>query len=121
VIDDDRDVANGVRLMLESDGHRVAVAYTGGQGLEVARALKPEFVFCDIGMPGLDGYEVARRVRADPELRGVVLVALTGYAQAADREAARQAGFDEHLAKPADMSLIQALLASAGRVGRADS
>ena len=111
VIDDDRDVANGLKLTLEADGHDAAVAYNGVQGVEVARSFKPDCVFCDIGMPGLDGYEVARRFRADPDLRGVFLVALTGYAQPADRDNAREAGFDEHLAKPADMARIQALLA----------
>jgi PAS domain S-box-containing protein len=111
VIDDDQDVANGLKLTLESDGHDVAVAYNGLRGLEKARAFRPEVVFCDIGMPGLDGYEVARAFRADPALRDVVLVALTGYAQPADRERARRTGFDEHLAKPADMTLIQAILA----------
>ena len=117
VIDDDRDVANGLKLTLEADGHDAAVAYNGVQGVEVARSFRPDCVFCDIGMPGLDGYEVARRFRADPDLRGVFLVALTGYAQPADRDNAREAGFDEHLAKPADMARIQALLAGPG--GRA--
>jgi len=111
VIDDDRDVANAFKLALEIDGQDVAVAYDGAQGLEAARAFKPDFVFCDIAMPGIDGYEVARVLRADPELRDAHLVALTGYAQAADRDKARTTGFDEHLAKPADMARIQALLA----------
>jgi PAS domain S-box-containing protein len=111
VIDDDRDVADGLRLALASHGHDVTVAYDGGQGLEIARAFQPDCVFCDLGMPGLDGYEVARAFRADPELRHVQLVALTGYAQADDRDKTREAGFDAHLAKPADMARIQALLA----------
>jgi len=111
VIDDDRDVISGLELALQVDGHEVAVAYGGVQGIEKARAFKPEFVLCDVGMPGVDGYQVARAFRADPELRHIVLVALTGYAQAIDRDEARQAGFDEHLAKPADMVRLQALLA----------
>ena len=111
VIDDDEDVINGLKLALQSDGHDVAVAYDGAQGLETARALKPDLVLCDIRMPGMDGYDLARAFRADPELRGVLLVALTGYAQPVDRDTAREAGFDEHLAKPADMAQIRSLLA----------
>lgn len=111
VIDDDRDVTTGLELALTVDGHEVAVAHDGVHGLEIARAFKPDLVLCDIGMPDVDGYQVARAFRAVPELRGVVLVALTGYAQVSDREAARQAGFDEHLAKPADMARLQTLLA----------
>jgi PAS domain S-box-containing protein len=111
VIDDDRDVTSGLKLALQIDGHDVAVAYDGAHGIETARTFKPDFVLCDIGMPGLGGYEVARAFRADPGLRDILLVALTGYAQPADRDKAREAGFDEHLAKPADMARIQALLA----------
>ena len=68
-------------------------------------------MLCDIRMPGIDGYEVARAFRANPERRDVLLVALTGYAQPVDRDNARQAGFDDHLAKPADMAQLRALLA----------
>jgi PAS domain S-box-containing protein len=111
VIDDDRDVANGLKLALEIDAHEVAVAYDGDEGLDLARDFKPDFVLCDVGMPGKDGYQVAQAFRADPALRTTFLVALTGFAQAADRAKARQAGFDEHLAKPANMATINALLA----------
>jgi two-component system CheB/CheR fusion protein len=111
VIDDDRDVANGLKLALEIDAHVVAVAYDGDEGLDLARDFKPDFVLCDVGMPGKDGYQVAQAFRADPALRTTFLVALTGFAQAADRAKARQAGFDEHLAKPANMATINALLA----------
>jgi PAS domain S-box-containing protein len=113
VIDDDRDVATGLKLALEIDGHEVQVAFDGARGLEAVRAFAPDFVLCDIGMPGMDGYEVARAIRACPELAGVFLVALTGYAQAVDRDKARRTGFDEHLAKPADMARIHALLSRA--------
>jgi CheY-like chemotaxis protein len=111
VIDDDRDVANGLKLALEIDAHEVAVAYDGDEGLALARTFKPDFVLCDVGMPGKDGYAVARAFRADAELRRIFLVALTGFAQAADRSKAREAGFDEHLAKPANMATINGLLA----------
>jgi CheY-like chemotaxis protein len=89
----------------------VAVAHDGREALAVARTFGADCVLCDIGMPGMDGYEVARAFRADPELRGVFLVALTGYAQASDRDRARKMGFDEHVAKPPDMERIQELLA----------
>ncbi len=115
VIDDDRDVANGLKVVLQIMGHEVAVAYDGFLGLEAARAFKPDCVLCDVGMPGLDGYEVARAFRADPELRDALMVALTGYAQAADREKARASGFDEHLAKPADIARLDALLSDTAR------
>jgi two-component system CheB/CheR fusion protein len=111
VIDDDRDVAGGLKAVLEVDGHDIAIAYDGIRGIEVARTFKPEVVLCDIGMPGFDGYDVARAFRADPALRNILLVALTGYAQAEDRDKARDAGFDEHLAKPVDIDRIEALLA----------
>jgi two-component system CheB/CheR fusion protein len=110
VIDDEHDVAEGLRLALEIDNHEVAVAHDGTNGLETARAFKPDVVFCDIGMPGMDGYQVARAFRADPALRDVVLIALTGYAQSDDEAKARRAGFDAHLAKPSSMASIQAML-----------
>lgn len=113
VIDDDRNVAAGLELALGIDGHEVRVAHDGARGLKAAETFAPDFVLCDIGMPQMDGYEVARTFRAHPALSGVFLVALTGYAQAIDRDRARRAGFDEHLAKPVDMARIQALLARA--------
>jgi two-component system CheB/CheR fusion protein len=111
VIDDDRNVGDGLQLALEVDGHEVCVALDGEQGLALAERFAPDVVLCDISMPSMDGYEVARAFRAHPPLSGVFLVALTGYAQAVDRERARRAGFDEHLAKPVDMERLQALLA----------
>jgi two-component system CheB/CheR fusion protein len=112
VIDDEHDVAEGLRLALEVDYHEVAVAHGGADGLQPARDFKPDVVFCDIGMPGMDGYQVARAFRADPALRGVMLVALTGYAQSSDEAKARRAGFDAHLAKPSSMASIHEVLAA---------
>jgi PAS domain S-box-containing protein len=111
VIEDDRHVAHGLALALGLDGHEVAVAHDGPGGFEKARAFAPEVVLCDIGLPGMDGYEVARALRADAALRSVTLIALTGYAQASDRDLARAAGFDEHVAKPASIEALLALLA----------
>ena len=112
VIEDDRDIAEGLRMVLTLDGHPVEVAHDGVEGLAKARAFEPDVVLCDIGLPKKDGYQVARAIRADEQLRSAYLVALTGYAQAEDLEAARKAGFDEHLAKPASMESIKRALAN---------
>jgi two-component system CheB/CheR fusion protein len=102
VIEDNADVAESLRVVLELQGHTVAVAATGGEGVERARELRPDVVLCDLGLPGMDGYEVARALRAEPSLTGTSLVALTGYAQPEDVERGRHAGFDRHLVKPVD-------------------
>jgi len=114
VIEDDADVASAMRVVLEMAGHAVAIARNGPDGLEAARLFKPEVVLCDIGLPGMDGYEVARRIRADAALRASFLVALSGFAQIDDVAAARAAGFDEHLAKPASLEKVQRILATVG-------
>jgi two-component system CheB/CheR fusion protein len=111
VIEDNVDAAESLKAALELAGHSVSVAFTGPEGLERARALSPDVVLCDIGLPGLDGYGVARALRADPALHGLPLFALTGYALAEDQRRAAEAGFDRHLAKPADLELLQRLLA----------
>jgi PAS domain S-box-containing protein len=110
VIEDDADVADGLQAALEIDGHDVEVAKNGSDGLSRARLFQPEVVLCDIGLPGMNGYDVARAFRADPDLRATVLVALSGYAQAEDVERARGAGFDRHLAKPASIDNLKRIL-----------
>jgi two-component system CheB/CheR fusion protein len=110
VIEDDIDVANGLQFALEIDGHAVQVAHNGPDGIDRARRFHPEVVLCDIGLPGMNGYEVARAFRSDPSLSGTLLVALSGYAQAEDIEKARGAGFDRHLAKPASMDNLKRIL-----------
>jgi signal transduction histidine kinase/ActR/RegA family two-component response regulator len=112
LIEDDEDVASAMQTVLEMAGHEVAVAGNGPDGIAAARVSKPEVVLCDIGLPGMDGYEVARRIRADASLRGTFLVALSGYAQVDDVAAARAAGFDEHMAKPPSAEKIQRILAA---------
>src|SRR4051794_33339774 len=101
-------------MLLELIGHEVEVAFDGADGLEKARALRPEVVLCDIGLPGMDGYAVARALRAAPETRGAFLIALTGYGQDDDRRRALEAGFDTHLLKPVDLEALRRLLASPG-------
>jgi PAS domain S-box-containing protein len=117
VIEDNVDSADSLRAVLELGGHSVEVAHTGPDGLERARECSPEVVLCDIGLPGLDGYEVARAFRADPRLRAAYLVALSGYAGPEDVARARAAGFDRHLAKPVDADGLQEVVA--GEVGAA--
>jgi CheY-like chemotaxis protein len=112
VIEDDVDVAAAMRVVLEMVGHEVSLARTGADGIAAALASCPEVVLCDIGLPGIDGYEVARRIRADASLRQPVLVALSGYAQDEDVAAARAAGFDAHLPKPASLEKVQRILAA---------
>jgi CheY-like chemotaxis protein/two-component sensor histidine kinase len=114
IVDDNHDGADSLRLLLRSLGLEVRVAYGGAEALALLQSFVPELVLLDIGMPGMDGYEVARRIRADQRLREVVLVALTGWGQEQDRARARTAGFDHHLIKPADLETLQGLL---GRFG----
>jgi len=118
VIEDNEDAANTLREVLEFDEHVVEVAYTGREGLEKAHAFHPDVVLCDIGLPEMDGYEVARTMRADPELSHVALVAVSGYAQPEDVETAREAGFDAHLAKPPSIDTLERALAEVGNASR---
>jgi PAS domain S-box-containing protein len=110
VVDDNADTAEMLRLSLEIDGHQVATAHAGPAALETAARFRPEFVLLDLGMPGIDGYEVARRMKANPDLAGAVLVALTGYGQDEDRERTLAAGFHLHLVKPVDMDELKRVL-----------
>jgi PAS domain S-box-containing protein len=112
VIEDNHDAADTLCLLLELLGHEVQVAYTGLDGVKAAAAWRPEIVLSDIGLPGLDGYEVARRLRKQPGLEKTMLVALTGYGQDEDRRHSKEAGFDFHLVKPADPAVLQRVLAS---------
>jgi PAS domain S-box-containing protein len=111
IVDDNEDAADSLGMVLGLDGHQVICAYTGAQALEQAQAFKPDIVLLDIGLPGVDGYEVARRIRALPDLQTVRLVAITGYGQDADKARARAAGFAEHLVKPVEFAALQCILA----------
>jgi PAS domain S-box-containing protein len=114
VIEDNDDAAETLADLLSLGGHRVRVARTGRSGLALARASKPDVILCDVGLPDIDGYELARAVRADPALKETRLVALTGYAQPEDRERARGAGFDAHVAKPPDPAALARMLRGDG-------
>jgi signal transduction histidine kinase/CheY-like chemotaxis protein len=111
VVDDNRDLAESLAMVLRLWGHEVAVAYDGPAALAAAHERPPEVVFLDIGLPHLDGFEVARRLREDPDLRRARIVAITGYGRDDDRRRAQDAGIDLHLTKPVDPSDLQPLLA----------
>lgn len=113
VIEDNRDAADTLREVMLSVGHDVEVAYDGREGIEKARAYHPDVVLCDIGLPIVDGYEVARALRADPSLSSTYLVALTGYALLEDTRRAFSAGFNRHLAKPSAIEKIQEIVSLA--------
>jgi YD repeat-containing protein len=112
VVDDNRDAADMLTSLLTARGHNVRVAYDGEDALREARVFKPEVALLDIGMAGMNGYEVATRLRADSKLSGLFLVAITGWGQKEDRKLAFSAGFDTHLTKPADPDTVTALLAT---------
>ncbi|HET9580058.1 MAG TPA: response regulator [Usitatibacter sp.] len=102
VVEDNPDAAEAMRMLLVQLGHQVASASSGHEALEVARDFRPEVVLLDIGLPGLDGYEVARMLRSLDETRHARVIAVTGYGQPADRQRSSAAGFDRHLVKPVD-------------------
>jgi CheY-like chemotaxis protein/two-component sensor histidine kinase len=106
VVDDNPDALDTLAVLLEADGHHVERARDGEEALSVARRFVPRVVILDIGLPKLDGWEVARRLRADPTTAGTVLIALSGYGQGNDRQTSRESGFDAHLLKPADLRAI---------------
>ena len=100
IVEDQQDARDSLRMLLELDGHDVAVAKDGAEGLAKLARMDPDAALVDIGLPGIDGYEVARRARDLPNRKNILLIALSGYAQREDRERSREAGFDLHLAKP---------------------
>lgn len=114
VVDDVKASAETLTMLLRVLGYEVDMANDGKTALELAAKNKPETVFLDIAMPEMDGYEVARRIRATPDLKEVVLVALTGYGQDEDRRRAKEAGFDYHVTKPASVAALREILARRG-------
>jgi signal transduction histidine kinase/ActR/RegA family two-component response regulator len=112
VVDDNVDAAETLGLLLEASGHRVSIEHDPQRALERASTEAPQVCLLDIGLPGMDGYELARHLRAQPATRHAFLVAITGYGQDSDRRLAAEAGFDRHLVKPIDLDKLQDVLAS---------
>jgi CheY-like chemotaxis protein len=111
IIEDNVDAARTLAKLLMRYGHEVTTAYQGPAGLESARTLRPEVVLCDLGLPEMDGYEIARALRSDPATQSIRLIAVSGYGQEDDRRHSEEAGFDLHLTKPVDPTELQRLLA----------
>jgi PAS domain S-box-containing protein len=117
VVDDSEDTADTMGTLLEMAGHAIQIAHSGPAALEAAATFQPDVVLLDIGLPGLDGYQVAERLRADPTMEGVTLIAASGYGQEEDRRRSMEAGIDRHLVKPVDLKELQDLLAMVARRG----
>ncbi|MEO8603691.1 MAG: PAS domain-containing protein [bacterium] len=111
VVEDNADAAESFAQLLELVGHRVRTAADGPSGVAAAQEFAPDVAFIDIGLPGIDGYEVARRIRAQPELHSSLLIALSGYGQSEDQRRAHEAGFDHHVTKPVEFDRVRQLLA----------
>ena len=109
--DDNADAADSLGSLLQLEGHTVFVTYTSADALAVLTEFKPEIVLLDLGLPDIDGYEIARRIRGSPEHGHMRLIALTGYGQADDRQRAKVSGFDDHLVKPVEFLALQRVLA----------
>jgi CheY-like chemotaxis protein len=114
VVDDNHDAVETLAMLLGLWGHDVRLAADGPTALETAAAHRPHVVLLDISLPGISGYEVAKRLRANAELRDTVLVAMTGYGQAEDKKESREAGFSLHLVKPVEPDRLQKLLTELG-------
>jgi CheY-like chemotaxis protein/two-component sensor histidine kinase len=112
VVDDNVDAAESAAMLLRIWGHEVRTVHDGSSVLGVVRDFRPDVVLLDIGLPGMDGYEVARRLRGEPSLAGLVLAAMTGYGQDEDRRKSREAGFDVHLTKPLNPDTLEAFISS---------
>jgi CheY-like chemotaxis protein len=122
VVDDHPDIAQTIAAYLELTGYQVVAVNDGLQALDCVASFKPDVVLLDIGLPGMDGYEVARRLRVIPQIEQALLIALTGYGQLSDRLKAQEAGFNAHVVKPADPQEVEHMIANwraGGTVGGA--
>ena len=118
VVDDNRDSSESLAVLLQIMGHEVHIAYDGPNALESARTHHPDTVLLDIGLPGMSGHTVARRMREELHMTSTLLVAMTGWGQEEDRQRSREAGFDHHLVKPVEPNALEALLASSAHPDR---
>jgi CheY-like chemotaxis protein len=112
LVEDNPDAAESFTLLLELGGHELRVAHEGREALAIVEEFSPDIAFVDVGLPGIDGYELAARLRAHPSCHSSVLVALTGYGREEDKRRASGAGFDHHLTKPVDYDTVDRLLAN---------
>lgn len=110
IVEDNHDAADGLARLVRLGGHQVQVAYSGAVGLLIAQQQNPDVILLDIGLPRVDGYQVIEKLRARPETKDALIVAVTGYGQASDRQRSRDAGFDLHLVKPIQTEKLLALL-----------
>ena len=110
LIEDNLDTAESLKMLLELSGHTVTIAHSGNEGIEQARRHTPQVVICDIGLPGANGYDVARALRSAPETHSIYMIAMTGYGQDEDKRMAIAAGFDQHLTKPIAIDALEHLL-----------
>jgi CheY-like chemotaxis protein len=118
IVDDNRDAADSLAMLLRIAGNEVRTAYDGPEALEVAQEFRPRVVLLDIGLPKMDGHEVAQRLRQEPWGRPMVLIAVTGWSDETDRAKSRAAGFDHHLVKPLDTAHLAQLLDAVERSAR---
>ncbi len=118
IVDDNRDAVAMLRILLELSNYEVSTAFEGEEALAIAERERPDVVLLDIGLPDLDGYEVCRRLRAQPWGRRMLIAAQTGWNQESDRRRSLEAGFDVHLIKPVETSTICDLLAKYQQTGR---
>lgn len=114
VVDDNKDAADSFAMILQRMGHSAKVVYHPHDVLDTVRGFSPHIVLLDIGLPGLDGYSVARSIRDEVGYDAMRIIAVTAYAQDSDRVKARQAGFDAHVAKPVDYAIIESILKTIG-------
>jgi CheY-like chemotaxis protein len=110
VVDDNTDSAISLALLLKFKGHEVRTAQDGVAGMQTAAAFQPDLILLDIGMPGLNGYDVCRRIRKEPWGKSVCIVALTGWGQDEDKRRSAEAGFNGHLVKPVELGALEKLL-----------
>jgi CheY-like chemotaxis protein len=112
VVEDNRDSADSLKTLLEALGYEAQVAYDGESAVRIAGVLRPDVILMDIGLPGMNGYDAARRIRAQSVGVRMLIVALTGWGQEADRERSSEAGMDHHLIKPLDLTVLKEILDS---------
>jgi CheY-like chemotaxis protein len=111
IADDNRDAAESLAMLLQLEGHEITVVHDGHEAIAAFDSVRPDAALLDIGMPGMDGYEIARHIRRSPHGRSVLLIAVTGWGQDTDKTQALQAGFNHHFTKPVEPDVLAALLA----------